>query len=127
MVFHSPLSLKYRGQLQKVFLPAAIMEAVDRRLYILNCFEGRAEGKDYQRPDIKEPFPSLLDQNAHEERIKRFSGTQNTKVPFFGIKGWCDVTGIDDTALTLLIAGELVHIGKNTSFGFGRYTIAAPG
>ena len=34
---------------------------------------------------------------------------------------------MDDVARILLVAGELVHIGKNTSFGFGRYTLVEGG
>ena len=135
IAFHSPLSLKFRGKILTDFRTEgadgkdrteAIMESIERRLYILNCFEGRIEGEEYLRPDIREHLPLLQNQNAYTVKVRRFSGTHNSKVTFTGIKGWCDMSGIDDTALTLLLAGELIHIGKNTSFGFGRYTIISP-
>jgi CRISPR/Cas system endoribonuclease Cas6 (RAMP superfamily) len=40
-----------------------------------------------------------------------------------GIRGSCRLSDVDRTAMALLLAGELLHIGKNTSFGFGRYTV----
>lgn len=123
LLFHSPLAIKYQGQIQNSFLPEAIMSALDRRLYILNCFEGNRENEDYERPAANEHVPSLINQKAYVEKVKRFSGTHNAKVAFTGIRGWCDLQDVDEAALTLLIAGELVHIGKNTSFGFGRYTL----
>lgn len=123
LIFHSPLALKYRGEMQEEFLPEAVLAAVERRLYILNCFEGRKEEGDYHRIDIKGHVPVLIDQRAYTERVDRYSGTHDRKVSFYGIKGYCSLSGIDDIARTLLTAGELVHIGKNTSFGFGRYTL----
>lgn len=33
------------------------------------------------------------------------------------------MTNLDDTAQVMLLAGELVHIDKNTSFGFGSYSL----
>ena len=123
IVFHSPLTLKYRGEVQKSFLPEAVLAAVERRLFILNCFEGREEGKDYRRINIAEHIPELLDQRAYTEKMNRYSGTQKAKISFYGIEGYCRIAHLDDAARALLIAGELVHIGKNTSFGFGRYTL----
>lgn len=123
LVFHSPLTLKYSGQMQKSFSPEAVLAAVERRLYILNCFEGRTENEDYVRVHTTDHTPLLLDQYVFGENVKRYSGTHHSKVTFSGIKGWCELTNLDDTAIVLLLAGELVHIGKNTSFGFGRYTL----
>ncbi len=48
------------------------------------------------------------------------------KVVFSGIKGSCRFSGVDRTALALLAVGELLHIGKNSSFRFGRYTMLSP-
>ena len=103
--------------------PLPIMSAVERRLYILNCYEGFKDGEDYERIAVAEHLPEKVDERVHAESMKRFSGTQNKGIVFKGIKGACRLSGVDDTALALLAAGELVHIGKNTSFGFGRYTM----
>lgn len=123
LLFHTPLSMKHGGQMQKVFSPEAVLTAVERRLFILNCFEGRKENEDYVRIPLSDHFPSLLDQYVFNEKVKRYSGTQHSHMYFSGIRGWCDLAGTDATALILLLAGELIHIGKNTSFGFGRYTL----
>ena len=40
LVFQSPLALKYQGEMQEHFLPEAIIAAVERRIFILNCYEG---------------------------------------------------------------------------------------
>lgn len=123
LVFHSPLTMKYKGEVQEEFDPEAIMAAAERRLYILNCFEGRREDEDYSRVLVQDHVPALVGQHTYMVKVPRFSGTQNKKVSFQGIRGHCTFSEMDDTARTLLIAGELIHIGKNTSFGFGRYTL----
>ena len=123
LVFHSPLTMKYKGEVQEKFDPEAIMAAVERRLYILNCFEGRREDEDYNRVLVQDHVPALVGQHTYMVKVPRFSGTHNKKVSFQGIRGHCTFSEMDDTARTLLIAGELIHIGKNTSFGFGRYTL----
>ena len=219
LVFHTPLSMKYRGDFLNTFEPLPILTAAERRLYILNCFEGRSEGEDYARvviggksgeeddvatgysesdgegcedgviiencyegadvasghskgegyeedaikrdshvradaptgnyegerceegvmPDtdivegsqgsrMKAPIilshvPEKVEERVFRDGKPRFSGTQNRKMVLRGIRGSCKLTGLDQTALALLFAGELLHIGKNTNFGFGRYTV----
>lgn len=40
-----------------------------------------------------------------------------------GIKGKVKFDELSDELLLLFAAGEKLHIGKNTSFGFGKYII----
>ncbi len=40
-----------------------------------------------------------------------------------GITGTVVFEDMPDDCLDYLIAGELTHIGRNTSFGFGKYVI----
>ena len=123
MVFQSPLSLKFQGKMQEDFRPDALFAAIERRVYILNCYEGLSEeGENIERP-AEEHLPIVEKEKAWPVKMKRYSGTQNSKVTFSGIRGWCDLRGLDESMLQLLLAGELLHIGKNTSFGFGKYTL----
>ena len=40
-----------------------------------------------------------------------------------GVTGLIELGEISEDAKKLLIAGELIHIGKNTSFGLGDYIL----
>ena len=122
LVFQSPLALKYQGEMQEHFLPEAIIAAIERRIFILNCYEGNEEYSKDIAALAEEHIPAVLNERVWPERVKRYSGTQNSKVAFNGIRGWCDLKGLEDT-IELLLAGELLHIGKNTSFGFGKFTL----
>ena len=119
LVFHTPLTMKYQSEILKTFNIEAIMRSIERRIYILNCFEGNDSG----RYELMGHIPKLIGSNVKENSVQRYSSTQNKKMALRGIKGYADITGIDSCASELLAAGELIHIGKNTSFGFGKYTV----
>ena len=44
-------------------------------------------------------------------------------MPLRGIRGGMQLEKIPEDLILLLLAGEVTHIGKNTSFGFGRYRL----
>ena len=123
IIFHTPLTLKHRGIFQNFFNMEAIMAGAERRIFILNCFEGTPVAKEGCRIQIEGHIPVKTEEIIQNKKIKRYSGTQNTKMLFSGMTGYCRLEEMDQTALILLLAGELLHIGKNTSFGFGRYTL----
>ncbi|WP_031556036.1 CRISPR system precrRNA processing endoribonuclease RAMP protein Cas6 [Oribacterium sp. FC2011] len=123
LMFHTPLTLKYNSEFLKKFDIEAIMRAIERRVYILNCFEGNDTG----RIDLNGHIPLLTDSDVKQSSVSRYSSTHQKVMTFRGIKGYADIEEIDQYAKELLAAGELIHIGKNTSFGFGKYTIMSGG
>ncbi len=65
----------------------------------------------------------MTSQSARYISTARYSGCHDEKIPLSGIKGTMDLENIEDDLYALLLAGEITHIGKNTKFGFGRYTM----
>jgi hypothetical protein len=120
IVLHTPTSIKHKGQMMTQIDMEAIMSALARRIYILDCFEGI----DTDKIDITGHIPKALSQNVHTTTVERYSTTHNEKIRLHGIYGSATISPPDDTAKALLYAGELLHIGKNTSFGFGRYSLS---
>ncbi len=123
LVFHTPVSLKYQGEFQEEYRVEAIWNAVLRRIYMLECFEGIADNV-YDIEGVKDfVLPDIAGQEARRVNVRRYSSTQDRRMVLSGIKGqvWFDL--IPEQMLPLLLAGELIHIGKNTSFGFGRYCV----
>lgn len=119
IVFTTPLTLKYHGEFIQEFQMEPIINAVKRRIYMLNCFEGKENGR------ISQEFvaPEIVSQNHKFAQVDRFSARQRGKMTLKGIAGRIQLETIEEDLLVLLLAGELIHIGKNTSFGFGRYHI----
>lgn len=123
LIFQTPLTLKYQNEFWKIFQMEAIWEAVQRRIYMLECYEGmECSIYDCGRPEEQE-MPVIREQVCRDAFVNRFSSTQNKKMTLWGIKGYMQMDHIPENMLFILAAGELTHIGKNTSFGFGKYRI----
>lgn len=123
LVFHTPLTLKYQGAFLEEYHMEALWNAVLRRLYMLECFEGMKQTV-YEIGDLTDcVLPDIAWQEAHRVNVRRYSSTQDRKMVLSGIRGFVQLDLISDQTLPVLLAGELIHIGKNTSFGFGRYSV----
>ena len=116
--FKTPVTLKYQGKIQETLTLEAVAAAVFRRLYILDCFEGLDCGELCWQGE----YPKVLEENSKRITVCRYSGTQDQKMAL-GIKGDMQLSGLPQELLQVLLAGEIMHIGKNTSFGFGRYHV----
>ena len=122
IVFHTPLTLKYQGVFWEEYHMEAVWNAVLRRIYMLECFEGM-ESTIYDIGKLDSVLPDIECQEVHHFGVRRYSSTQDRKMVLSGIKGFAQLDLIPDQILPVLLAGELIHIGKNTSFGFGRYSV----
>lgn len=123
LVFQTPVTLKYQDEFWKVFQMEAIWNAVQRRIYMLECYEGiECSIYDCNRPE-DQGMPVIKEQVCKDIFVKRYSSTQNKKMILWGINGYVQLDHIPEDMLFILAAGELTHIGKNTSFGFGKYRI----
>lgn len=119
MKFYTPVTLKYQGEFLNRFQEEAIFRSILRRIYSFNCFEG--SNADYL--ETEEEYPNIIEQRVKLEAIPRYSSTQNEKMKLRGISGYVIFEDLSEEMLTLLLAGEKLRIGKNTSFGFGKYKI----
>lgn len=117
LVFYTPLALKVQGEYLEKFDISAIIRAIERRLYMLNCYEGI----ETERRDFTGHIPEQIGQRAEKYSVQRYSNRQDQMIRLDGICGDLTIRNIEKQIQELLLAGELIHIGKNTSFGFGRY------
>ena len=120
--FQSPLTLKYQGEYLREFHMDAIYEAIKRRIYMLDCFEGIYQEQDR---DGEMQAPGIIHQECHQVEVPRYSNHQQSKMILRGIEGQIEIEEVSEELLKVLFAGELIHIGKNTSFGFGRYRVCS--
>ena len=119
LIFHTPLSIKEQGVFLKEFDINVIVRSIERRLYMLNCYEGI----ETERIDLEGHMPVQTAQTSREFSVRRFSNRHEQKIRLDGICGDLSIENVEDEIQELLLAGELIHIGKNTSFGFGRYSV----
>lgn len=117
--FKTPVTLKHEGNFQEKLTIEAVIPAIFRRMYILDCFEGL----DCQEMHWEQEYPRASEENSRMITVYRYSGTQDQKVALKGVKGDLLLETLPQDLLPVLLAGEIMHIGKNTSFGFGRYHV----
>lgn len=120
IIFKTPLTQKYQGILLNSFNMDAIIRSIKRRIYILACFEGYNIEEWYRNI---EGIPLIVNQQVKDVKFRRFSNRKQEAMYLQGIKGKVVLDNIPDNILWIMLAGELIHIGKNTSFGSGRYII----
>ena len=119
LIFHTPVTVKYQNEYMQSFQMLPLTEAIKRRIYMLDCFEGIES-------DLRElalMLPKITEQEHSFTVVKRYSNRKNTHMELKGIRGYAQTEAMEETLLELLLAGELIHVGKHTSFGFGRYTV----
>ena len=90
---------------------------------MLDCFEG-IESDIYEKYKSEElVVPEFLGQKHDQVSMCRYSTRKSGKMILKGIKGYALLPELPEDIWQILMIGELIHIGKNTSFGFGRYSI----
>lgn len=116
--FITPAEIKYQGQIIGEFSEEALAPAVTRRLTMLSYFEDY-----YSDIEQKAPFPQIVGKSENSEEVYRFSNRKNQRISYSGLTGEIDIANVSDEWLNMLLACEIIHIGRNTSFGFGKVRI----
>lgn len=95
-----------------------LLISMDRRLKIINAHEGKIiEGINYIGED------GIVESNLRWIDLERYSNVQKQKMKLGGVIGSMCFNKNINSYIDELIACELLHIGKNTSFGLGKYII----
>lgn len=120
ITFMTPTTIKYQKSFIDAFNPEAVLQSMARRIYMLNCFVGN----DIEYPYVMvEDLPTLGDENSHLESVRRYSERKNEMMTLRGLCGYMEMSDVNERMLDVILACELTHIGKNTSFGFGKYEV----
>lgn len=116
--FKAPLALKYKNERLYHFNMESLLLACARRIYMLNCLENL--GQPQYQIDLTN-IPLIEKQTVVPVSVSRYSNRHNSKMYLKGIRGELWLESLTEEQLILLLAGELIHVGKHTSFGFGRF------
>jgi len=113
IVFKTPIRVKEDGKLVREGLK---LETVLRSVH-------------FRRARLKGEIPTKLPFTPSYNRIEsdltfvdfaRYSNRQRTKMKLGGLMGEMVVEGVDRESFNLLALGELIGVGKQTTFGLGR-------
>ncbi|MCS7239418.1 MAG: CRISPR system precrRNA processing endoribonuclease RAMP protein Cas6 [Thermoguttaceae bacterium] len=122
--FQSPTRVVVQGKLTKSPELIDIVKTLVRRVFLLRYFHCGG---------CIEPLSTAFLEAAASARLirselswqdwERFSGRQKRRIPIGGLVGRVVFQGDLGRLRPLLAAGEFVHVGKNTTFGLGKFRI----
>lgn len=122
--FLTPAKIKYKGEFVKELEFSILIESILRRAYLISKFWCEYDGK-YKVKKIIESAKKIKIKYSNLKWIdlERFSTRQKRFLKYGGILGEIVYEGKLKEFYPILKLGSLIHIGKNTSFGFGKYMI----
>ncbi|WP_054030899.1 CRISPR system precrRNA processing endoribonuclease RAMP protein Cas6 [Desulfatitalea tepidiphila] len=126
LTFHTPLRLKHQNHLSTDLPFHVLVRAMLRRISSLMAhFNGGEPQLDYtglvQRAQVVKTVQSTL----VWEDWRRYSLRQEQAMLLGGLKGSITYEGALDEYQPLIDFCAKVHLGKQTTFGLGRYTVEA--
>lgn len=122
----TPARIRFGKKLQFQLPCSILVRALARRISALAAFHGH-EPLNLDTEDLTR-LASEVKTVAAQIRWRdweRYSNRQETKMKLGGMVGKITYSGSELAGLLpLLVAGEVVHVGKATTFGLGRYELS---
>ncbi len=118
----TPTKIQVNGKAAVTIAFETLLKAVYRRVSILCYFYGTPPDSKFSLNDFLAGTAQIekISQRTQTYEFSRFSGRQKKQVPLKGLTGQVVFAGNWTRWGSLLEWGRLCHIGKATSFGFGR-------
>lgn len=123
--FITPARIMYQRALTVDLQFHVLIRSLLRRLCLLHYFhcESREPSWDHKQI-IQEGEKITIDKSSLQWwDWERYSSRQGTRMKMGGVVGEVTYKGSVEQFLPILRAGEIVHVGKGTSFGLGKYGI----
>lgn len=126
LTFLTPARLRYEGALTGEIEFHVLIRALLRRLSLLAYFHCGADPSTVDARGLIEKAKTVrtVQGDLAWRDWERYSTRQDARMKLGGLVGSVTYEGDLGPFLPYLRLGELVHVGKGTSFGLGRYNIA---
>ncbi len=119
--FLTPTRIIYQGKMVKKPEFPILLRSLLRRITLLAYFHDQPITTDYTPLIRQSEVIKTVAEDLAELSWRRFSRRQKSEIPMSGIIGTITYRGEITPFLPYLRAGEILHIGKGTSFGMGKY------
>lgn len=122
----TPIRIKYNRSLIDTLEFHIIIRSIIRRLTLLYYFHCKKELLQVDAKSLIEKSENvrIVSNNTHWYDWERYSTRQGTRMKLGGVIGEITYKGDITPFMPYLRAGEILHIGKGTSFGLGKYQIS---
>jgi hypothetical protein len=124
LLFETPTRIKVNGTLSQEPHLSNIMPALLRRLTSLHYFHCNGPSEYEVRPLLdaaRDVTTRAMD--GHWGDWQRYSNRQDVTMKLGGFIGTVEYTQIPADLLPYLVWGEIVHLGKASAFGLGKYSL----
>ncbi len=121
----TPTRILHRNELVRNIPYDLFIRTLLRRISLL--------GRIHCESDWDLPYKDILNQAEHEVKMvesnirwynwERYSNRQQTRMNMGGIVGTLIYGGELAPFMPLIVLGQFTHIGKNTTFGLGKYVV----
>lgn len=122
--FYTPVLLRKDGRFVKGYDNYSFFSTLLRRITSLYTIHCDGDNFDDCKPLLNRWTSEITATPAMKLiQNRRFSTRQNRHIDYDGFTGTVALTGNIGLFMPFLKTGELLAVGKNTAFGFGRYRI----
>ncbi len=121
LYFTTPLRIIHEGRMVRRPEFHILMRALLRRLGLLAYFHDQPVELDYKTLIGQAESVPMVDCALARVEWRRFSSRQDRVVEMEGMEGRATYEGNVGLFLPFLKAGEILHVGKGTTFGMGKY------
>jgi CRISPR-associated endoribonuclease Cas6 len=123
--FLTPARIVYEGHLTIDPEFHVLIRQLLRRISLLAYFHCGADPSEIDFRDIirKSERVTVKESKLRWYDWERYSARQDTKMKMGGFTGQITFEGEISPFMTLIRAGEVLHVGKGTSFGLGRFRV----
>lgn len=119
LTFLTPGRFAENGKVLKSINSKLLMDSIIRRYSTMHTFYGEMD-----RDDLKTEKRFAIEPNQTcYKKWNRYSNRQERKVQQSGILGSFYIRDVNTKVIALLHSMEILHVGKNTSFGLGKIKI----
>jgi len=122
--FSTPLRLAFGGKLVSRLEFHHLVRNLLRRISTLSYFHcGEKVELDYRAVIARAEHVRAVERNTGWLDMERYSSRQKTRMKMGGVVGRVVFEGKLCEFMPLLRLGEIIHAGKGTAFGLGKYSI----
>ncbi|MGB9823326.1 CRISPR system precrRNA processing endoribonuclease RAMP protein Cas6 [Thermodesulfovibrio sp.] len=121
----TPIRIKYNRSLVNQLDFHVLIRSILRRISLLYYFHCKKEPLQVDVNSLIEKAEKvkILDDNTRWYDWERYSSRQDTRMKLGGVVGEITYEGDITPFIPFLKACEILHVGKGTSFGLGKYEI----
>jgi hypothetical protein len=123
--FLTPTRIRVQGDLQSGVTFELLMKNILRRIWqVVSLHCGVESGFDHRRLIERAKGVTVVRSQLRWHDWERYSNRQGGPMKMGGFVGEMEFAGVDCEFLSVLVLGELFHVGTGTTMGLGKFEVS---